>query len=266
MPETPPRIVYEQVLDKYDWAEKHIQKLHSVLRDIAKTKPASTSRKTNPETGDVTYYVEKLPVLPSSVPLLTGDILYSLRGALDYLACGLTKVPAHDTKFPIAPDAKTYKSQLTRFIPGLGKEALEMFDRISPYKGGNLFLWELHRLNIIDKHRLLLTMCVINPAKSFAPDKMMPPDSSNPKVISLQTRSGIKYSVEFTEDAPVPLYTGKELLTIPGSQAKEDVRFYFAVGINELDLAGGIALDMLLDFIFFEVGLTIGRLAPFLVT
>lgn len=265
MPETPPRIVYEQVLDKYDWAEKHIQKLHSVLREIGKTKPASTFRKTDPETGDVTYYVEKLPILPSSIPLLTGDILYSLRGALDYLAYGLAEIPNPDTKFPIAHNAETYKSQLRRFMPTLRKEALEAFDLIRPYQGGNLFLWELHRLNIIDKHRFLLTMCVINPAKSLAPNKVPPPDGSDPKVISIKTLSGVEYIVEFTEDAPVPLHTGKELLTVPASQAKEDVRFYFAVGIDELGLAEGIALDMLLDFIFFEVGLTIGRLAPFLI-
>jgi hypothetical protein len=265
MPETPPKIAYEQVLDKYDWAEQHIHKLYAIFREMRKAKPVSTRRETNPDTGDVTYYVEKIPVLPSTIPLITGDILYSLRGALDYLACGLAEVVTPNTKFPIAPNAEAYKPLLNRLIPGLGKDALETFDRICPYQGGNIFLWELHRLNIIDKHRFLLTACVINPAKRFAPDQVPPPDDPSPSDFNFKTASGIEGTVKFRKNAPVPLYAGKELLTLPASQAKEDVGFYFAVGIDEPGVAAGIALDMLLDCIFFEVGLVIARLAPFLI-
>ena len=37
------------------------------------------------------------------------------------------------------------------------KEAIDIIKDIKPYKGGNDVLWRLHRLNILDKHRLLLT-------------------------------------------------------------------------------------------------------------
>ena len=35
---------------------------------------------------------------------------------------------------------------------------LAKIDAVQPYKGGNDLLWAIHKLNIIDKHRLLLTV------------------------------------------------------------------------------------------------------------
>ncbi len=79
--------IYEQVLDKYDWAEKHIHKLDAVVCELRDANPIITSTKANPDSGEVTYYVDQIPTIPSSIPLIVGDILHSLRGALDYLAC-----------------------------------------------------------------------------------------------------------------------------------------------------------------------------------
>jgi hypothetical protein len=256
--------IYEQVLDKYDWAEKHIHKLNAFIRELREIKPIFTSSKTNLETGEITYYIEQVPPIPSSVPLIVGDILHSLHGALDYLACGLVDVPTSNTKFPIAHNAETYVSHRDRVIPGLRKDACEELDRIRPYQGGDLLLWELHMLNIIDKHRLLLTMCIINPARTLTPDEMATYETVGPKTITTSLPSGIQAALEFVNKPPVPLDAGKELLTLTASQAHQNVRFYFAIGINEPGLAKGMPLNMLLDLIFVRVGRVIAELRPFL--
>jgi hypothetical protein len=36
-------------------------------------------------------------------------------------------------------------------------DAIKAIDAIKPYRGGNETLWRLHRLNNVDKHRLLIT-------------------------------------------------------------------------------------------------------------
>ena len=258
MPETPPKIVYEQVLDKYDWAEKHIQKFNSVCRELRSDYPIFLSRKVNPYSGDVAYCVEYVPVIPASVPLIAGDVLHSLRGALDYLACGLARVVTPDTKFPISHGTEAYKASLGRLIPGIQQEALETLNGIKPYQGGNLFLWLLHRLNIIDKHRLLLAMCIVSPMDCFAPDEMT---AQNGRLPIRFTRKGI----QIIKQAPIPLRAGKEFLTLTASESKKYVGSYFAIGIAEPGPAEGMPLDMTLDCIFREVGVTIGKLAPFLV-
>ena len=38
------------------------------------------------------------------------------------------------------------------------QDAIDAIDAIKPYKGGNDTLWQLHRLNVVDKHRLLVTV------------------------------------------------------------------------------------------------------------
>ena len=38
------------------------------------------------------------------------------------------------------------------------QEAVKAIDRLKPYGGGNDFLWRLHGLNNIDRHRLLFTV------------------------------------------------------------------------------------------------------------
>jgi hypothetical protein len=39
----------------------------------------------------------------------------------------------------------------------MGKAAVDAITALKPYKAGNLALWQLHRLNIIDKHRMVVT-------------------------------------------------------------------------------------------------------------
>jgi hypothetical protein len=256
MPETPPKIVYEQVLDKYDWAEKHIQKLSSVSRKLSKANPIKLSQRVDAKTGEVSYSVDKVPNIPSSVPLIAGDVLHSLRGALDYLACGLIEVVTPDAKFPIAHSAEAYKSSLGRVVPGIRQEALEALNGIKPYQGGNFFLWLLHRLNIIDKHRLLLAVCVVSHINCFAPDEVTAKSGLRPKISAK--------GIEIIKGTPITLHPGKEFLTISAAEAEKYAGSYFAIGIAEPGPAEGMPLDMTLHMIFWEVGTTIAKLAPFI--
>jgi hypothetical protein len=38
------------------------------------------------------------------------------------------------------------------------QQAVAAIDALKPYKGGNDVLWQLHELNNVDKHRLILTV------------------------------------------------------------------------------------------------------------
>lgn len=65
--------------------------------------------------------------------------------------------PFFHVYFPIFDSAPEYKAGKTRQIKGMRQEAIDAIDGIKPYKGGNDTLWQLHSLNRIDKHRLILT-------------------------------------------------------------------------------------------------------------
>src|SRR3990172_3595613 len=100
---------------------------------------------------------------PPDIARIGGDVIQNLRSALDHLAYQLVLVgtgkpgPFFHVYFPIFDSAPEYKAGKTRQIKGMRQEAIDAIDGIKPYKGGNDTLWQLHSLNRIDKHRLILT-------------------------------------------------------------------------------------------------------------
>ena len=70
--------------------------------------------------------------------------------------------------------------------------------------------------------------------------------------------------IEIIKETPITLYAGKEFLTVPASEAEKYVGSYFAIGIAEPGPAKGMPLDFTLSLIFREVGVTIAKLAPFI--
>jgi hypothetical protein len=264
MPDSSPKTALEQSLAKLDWAKHHIENLNAAMRRFHEANPVSTFTKTDLKTGDFTYYVREIPAIPTEIPLILGDALYSLRGALDYLARGLVPVFDHDTKFPIADSAKNYKSVLGRVVPRMGKDALEVLDSIHPYKGGNWLLWRLHKLNIIDKHRLLLTVCVVNPMRTLRPGEELSATSRLPERLLLEAREGRPNLIAENLFSPIPLKAGDKLLTVTAAESEQEIGFYFAVGIHEPEIAEGTPLVMLMDFLSRTVTDVIRKLTPFL--
>jgi hypothetical protein len=264
MPDSSPKIALQQVLDRLDWAKQHVKKLNTALRRFHKANPTTTFTKSDPETGDLSYYVRDIPAVPAEIPLILGDALYSLRGALDYLACGLVPVITSDTKFPIAHSSESYKTMLDRVVPAIGKDALKVLDSIRPYQGGDWLLWRLHKLNIIDKHRLLLTVCVVSPMRTLRPGEEISATSSLPKRLLLEPREGFPNLIAENIFSPIPLKTGDKLLTVNASESEQEVRFYFAVGIHEPSIAEGTTLVTLTDFLYRRVEGVVLKLTPFL--
>lgn len=118
-----------------------------------------------PLTGQNIPYVQFKDPLDPEIPCLTGDILHNLRSALDHLLFRLLP-PTTDSReirkraFPIGQDAKHYNvGEKKRRLSALRPDLVTRIDALEPYKDGNGHaLWQLHELNVIDKHRLLLTV------------------------------------------------------------------------------------------------------------
>jgi hypothetical protein len=94
--------------------------------------------------------------------LAVGDAIHNLRSALDHLAYQLVDIgtegkgPFEDVYFPISRNAAIYEKAKVRKVAGMVKEAIGAIDAVKPYGGGNDLLWDLHRFDILDKHRLLI--------------------------------------------------------------------------------------------------------------
>ena len=107
----------------------------------------------------------------------------------------------------------------------MGQDAIDAISAIEPYEGGNGdILWRLHRLSIIDKHRLPLAIVggslgIHMP--TFYPELFNERERNNPwNLLVTPMRFGLKDNDVLFRDEP-----GREL--------KQDVQFPFFVALDE---------------------------------
>ncbi len=146
---------------KIDRAKKHISDLDAERARFLGSNPYAGVAKFHPETDTTEFVLQSLPDIPDTIPLILGDAVHNLRAALDHLACELVRSAGVEPKgvyFPICETAEKYEAESAGKTKGMPAEAKSEIDRIRPYGGGNDGLWGLHRLDIIDKHRLLPTV------------------------------------------------------------------------------------------------------------
>ena len=148
---------------KLDRAQKHIRDLGVEVATFMETKPYTVGVRT--EYQRTVYYLAKLVETPSNILAITGDVLFNLRAALDHLAYWLAETNNADQailrriSFPIFDDSAKYNQGAGERLKGLDQNAVGAINAIEPYNGGKGYLlWQLHKLNNIDKHRLLITV------------------------------------------------------------------------------------------------------------
>lgn len=258
---------YQQALAKHQWAKQHIDKLDNFLAHFRTKNLRAIEEKHDQITGDVTYYVTEVPPVPVEIPLIVGDALQSLRCALDYVACGMVVAGGgavtSKTKFPIVKVATDWEVSGLRMVAGAHQLAIEALRRIQPYEGGNYFLWALHRLNNIDKHRLLLAVCLINSARTISPyEEAAKVNLTEPGLIADTSLGRVRIIPR--ESPAIPLYAGQELLTLPMSQSYDEMCFFIDVAVTEPGIAESTPVLMLLYLMLDEIGRIIRDLARFL--
>lgn len=147
---------------KIERANKHVA---DIERRIAGLKNAYIATiEINPKAGNKVIKHDLADrTVRTDVALIAGDAIHNLKCALDYawfaavepiLPPALTK----RTKFPVYPTVDKLETALREIEVDLaGPDLFKlMVTEIKPYKGGNFAIWPIHKLDIGDKHRLLI--------------------------------------------------------------------------------------------------------------
>lgn len=149
---------------KIERAKKHIQDLSSLwVSEFGLTDFHATSVETDLDTGYDSLKVEINKAVPEEFMCIAGDALHNLRTALDFVANDIefahTGKRSHNTCFPV----RDTRDELVTAINGgfVCKAPTRIVDFIvdviQPYEGGDSqTIWALHRLDVEDKHRLLI--------------------------------------------------------------------------------------------------------------
>jgi len=219
---------------------------------LRKAHPNALRVERNLETGDGTFYVANMTPIDPQLSAVAGDALQNLRSALDHLAWKLVEagggVLGKHTSFPIFDTETEYldpKYGAARKIRGMHEMAAEAINQMKPYATGNRTLWILHRLNNIDKHRLLLT-------------------AGHTNVAFLIRRGDQSISAGLPSKDGRILKVGDELFTVAGSELDQDIQFVIDVALDEPEICKPIPLIFVLRMAHNEVVRVITDLARFL--
>jgi len=238
----------EQILAKYERAQQHIEALDLVL--VSLQRPGTIERTDDSDRGTTTFQIFGLSEIPLSIPLLLGDILHNLRSALDHLIWKMVELsgqtPDEENCFPIFNSARAYEENSPKRLKGVTREMAARVDACRPYKEGNRRLWMLHRLNILDKHRFLLTACHAKLAHSWWEHA-----TSEGRVL-------------LSGSAPFPLSNGDILATVETKHARSLESFLIDVAINEPEVVSGVPLVVLVKLLSSEVQIVINQFVPVL--
>ncbi len=157
---------------KTEWAKKRLSDLAAESLALEHTHVLTRDEKTGVPPHPITILWGDVPAVPTisfDAVCLAGEVIHSLRSALDHLAQQLalvntptlTEKELRRVEFPIAEDSTKYEDSKAGKVKGIHPCAIKEIDRLKPYGDGNeefsALLWRLHALDNIDKHRALFT-------------------------------------------------------------------------------------------------------------
>lgn len=237
------RIALIQV--KIERAKKHIGDLDAALKTFFDSKPYEVGAKRDPQTRKLVYYVARANAVPDCIAGIAGDAIHNLRSVIDHVAQQLFLIGPKGTagpkgwhKFPFGDSATDFETRLKGIVQGLRPDAIDVLRCIEPYQGGKGHeLWVLHRLDIIDKHRLLVT--VGSSYQSFDFSAYRRPHDI--KVFG-KDHPFTSFPPLFLKvaDSLFPLKAGDTLLTgAADDEVNENMQFRFNVALNESGIVEG---------------------------
>jgi hypothetical protein len=227
---------------KVERAKRHLGDVQTLMSDFLKAKPYEVAVKRDPETLKPIYYVSAVADTDPRLAAAIGDVLQTLRSALDHLAYQLVLVgtgkpgPFKHVYYPIFDSAAEYEAKRDGQIKGMRDGAIDAIDATKPYLGGNEDLWLISDLNKTDKHRLLITLGSAFRSVDIGGYGFRHMAKSVPWL------EGVAIPSVFIRPADrlCPLKVGDELFTGgPDEEVDEKLKFAFDVALGEPEVAKG---------------------------
>ncbi len=192
------------------------------------------------------YYLGNVAPIDADIPLIAGDAIHNLRSALDHLAYRLVCVgtdssgPFDHVYFPTGERPRKFKARVRTIRKCLQPDAVKALTEVQAYPGGaGDALWNLHQLDIIDKHHLLLTLAAQNRFHSMSPAEIAEiryqfkiplaniPEANDPFMF---LKSGMPR---------FPLEANTVLDILPISEVHENIQFPIEIAFGEPEIVKG---------------------------
>jgi hypothetical protein len=150
---------------KVQRANKHIADLEAAIFALKENYTATVVQNIDTGHQDLIHAIPEFAEAADNMALIAGDAIHNLKTALDFawMSVLMKHVPTANfdcAKFPVYPSRQELESALNG-VPVNARSNSALFELvvsdIQPYKGGhNGVIYALHKLDIADKHLLLL--------------------------------------------------------------------------------------------------------------
>ena len=240
---------------KIERAKEHIRNLDTAIGIFLRDEPYRLGAKPHPvpQIDHTTLYIAEVQPVPDQFSLIIGDAVHNLRSALDYLMWQLVDAAGgildKNIYFPVSQTPHQFQSAIgNREIQKITPEALNIIHSVQPYTTLDQTLWLLHQLDIVDKHRLLLT------------------------TVASMDKWGVDLAIGqtlwFNSERFVPLVAGNDVVNLPTStykqQAEKDFQLGVDVAFGQSEIAEGELVLYTLNKMADLVEGLVSRFEPFL--
>jgi hypothetical protein len=146
---------------KIERAYRHLDEFHAVSEAFLDSDFYEAGIEEDPNTGACYFKLSMSKAIPAQFPLCMGDAAHNMQAALDHLATGLVRKWRGHSRNVYFPFDETREGLIRRISNDPVKQSVPgieniIVDEIKPYKAGNTPLWQLNKLDVIDKHNLLI--------------------------------------------------------------------------------------------------------------
>ena len=244
---------FSNIREKIKRAEKHVGDFKSALARFNATEPYSLRVDTETDPESPLIQILKAEPVPPEIPLIAGDAIQNLRSTLDYLVCALVRangeIPTRLNEYPVydGPITPKREAQILKKVEGVRQEVIDAIRNLQPFYGGDNTLWRLHRLNIIDKHNMLVAVWGNITAVDGLPPIM---DQWNGNRwmgvpgVPMTLKQGDKFSID-----------------IPGMNVDKSTPFFAEIVFNEPGVAEGYPAVLALTQFYRRVFSVVGELS-----
>ncbi len=226
-------------------AYQHISDLDIKRATFLDTRPCKVRAKYNPQSDRTGYIVEHLEDVPPDLSLVAGDAIHNFRSALDHLVASLVAANHQPvtslTAFPVFESFSKDEIKSSRKIKGMSLPDKELLSSADLYDGRYIDLWGLHRLDIVDKHKLLIIHAISVDAMNYRFSDAELEDAIGQKGVFGNPASTEKktITIPFLDTFPVPK-VGNEIFSMSGNMEQEqDAQPGFDIAFGDVEIMKG---------------------------
>ncbi len=238
---------------KIDRANHHIDDFDMRRKSFLQISPCKLRPQYNPHAAHTEYVVENVTEIDPLISLVIGDAIHNLRSALDHLAAALVRdnggIVTANTYFPISQSSGKHIAGAPGKIQGMSIPDQALIDLQKPYLTGNDAFWGLHRMDITDKHDLILTQTQCIEAINYRVSDAEIAETFGSEFFG-DNPSTEKQSVSIPWVGPLLVpKNGDELLRFPGNTEKdENIQPSFDIAFGDVEVfKGKLVLQTLRD-------------------